>query len=37
MKEIYEMHGRGHSARTIARELGLEPILKMGETRESSE
>lgn len=23
MKEIYEMHGRGHSARTIARELGL--------------
>ena len=23
MKEIYEMHGRGHSARAIARELGL--------------
>ena len=23
VKEIYEMHGRGHSARTIARELGL--------------
>ncbi len=23
MKEIYEMHGRGHSARTIAKELGL--------------
>ena len=23
VKEIYEMHGRGHSARAIARELGL--------------
>ena len=23
MKEIYEMHGRGHSARAIARDLGL--------------
>ena len=23
MKEIYEMHGRGHSARGIARDLGL--------------
>ncbi len=23
MKEIYEMKGRGHSARAIARELGL--------------
>ena len=23
MKEIYEMHGRGHSARAIAREVGL--------------
>ena len=23
MKEIYEMHGRGYSARTIARELGF--------------
>ena len=23
MKEIYEMHGRGHSARAIARGLGL--------------
>ena len=23
MKQIYEMNGRGHSARAIARELGL--------------
>ena len=23
MKEIYEMHGRGHSARGITRDLGL--------------
>ena len=23
LKEIYEMHGQGYSARTIARELGL--------------
>ena len=23
MKEIYEMHGQGHSARAIAQELGL--------------
>ena len=23
LKEIYEMHGQGHSARAIAQELGL--------------